>query len=339
MLTGNFNNKENLFILVVDDEKGIVDMLTNALGRLYSVKSSTNITDAVKILETQNVDVLITDLNLAGESGILLAKIARQNDPNIEIIFITGYASFENAKIALDLGVVAYMTKPIDIMELFSAVEKALHARRFNIKTRFFSDTILKSVMELDNHIKQIVWVYNTIQRVNQAIDIIDTVRLLLTELSKIMDAKAIILGVNCLDYTGIYAYSSKGIITQDTVTNLLASFWKTEMAKTEFSLAKIRNKEYPITIFENECEQKFPPYGNTCSITNSIPIFGKEIGFISVYHDINTELDEGKEGLFNILPPFISPAIYRGYLEKKAQNLAHDEETLAPMLHQEKSK
>ncbi|MCL1947121.1 MAG: diguanylate cyclase [Chitinivibrionia bacterium] len=319
-----YNDNESLQILVVDDERSVLDMLANALGRLYSIRSATNVSDAVKILESQSVGVLITDLSLAGESGTSLAKIARKIDPNIEIIFITGHADVESSRIALDLGVVAYMTKPIDIMDLFSTVEKALHARRFSVKARYFSEMILHGVKELDNHIRQIVWGYHFVQRINQAIDVRDTVRLILTELSKVMNAKVIIMGINCLDYTDIYAFSSKGVINQDTVINLLGGFWKMEMSKAKFSLAKVRNKDYEITIFENENEEKFSPYGNSCSITNSIPIFGEEIGFISVYHDINTEMEEEEEGLFNILPPLIAPAIYRGHLERKSRHLAN---------------
>jgi diguanylate cyclase (GGDEF)-like protein len=317
------DNKENLQILVVDDEENIVNILTNALSRLYSVKSAKNFSDAAEILGAHNVDVLITDLNLAGESGITLAKVAKQNDKNIEIIFITGHASFENTKAALDLGVVAYMTKPIDIMELFSVVEKALHTRKFNVKTSTFSKTISQSIAELENHIKQIVSIYNLLQRMNQAIDINDTVRLLLAETSKMLNTNALIMGINCLGYTDIYAYSSKEALKQETVTHLLTSFWKREMARAKLTLLNIGNKAYPVTIFNEDTKKDLSPYNNTCTLVTSISIFGEEIGFISCYHDINTELDENDEGSFYILPPLIAPAIYRGYLERKSQYFA----------------
>jgi len=319
----NANAKKDLQILIVDDEESILTMLTNALGRLYSVKSSKNIADAVAILETHNVDILITDLKLAGENGLELAKIARENDPDIEIVFITGYASFENARIALDFGMVAYMTKPIDLMELFSVVEKALHTRRFNKKTQVYSHSITHGVAELEKHIKQIVSVHNLLQRMNQAIDIQDTVCFLLNEVQKLTNANVVILGVNCLDYTDIYAYSSKAIISQSTVIHLLTSFWKREMARTRLSLLNIRDNNYPITLFNEGGTKPLSPHNNSCTLTTSISIFGEEIGFISAYHHVNTDIDEDNESSFYILPPLVAPALYRGYLERKSRHLA----------------
>jgi diguanylate cyclase (GGDEF)-like protein len=315
--------KENLQILVVDDEQSIIDMLGSALSRLYSVKAVKSISEAIQILEDYSVDVLVSDLNLAGESGITLAKIARKNDPSIEIIFITGYSSIENAKIAVDLGVVAYMIKPIDILELFSAVEKAISSRRFNIKAKLYSETIIKCVGELDKHVKQIVSVYNLVQRINQTIYVKDSMRLIMTEISRMMNANALIIGVNCLNYVDIYAYSPSGILDQNLVNNLLSNFWKMEMSKAEFSLDSIRSNSYPLTLFTEESAQVFPLYGNSCSFSASITIFGENIGFIAAYNSINAELDEDHESAFNILPPLIAPAIYRGYLEKKSRHLA----------------
>jgi len=319
----NVKEKDNLQILIVDDDKAVAAVLANALVRLYSTKTVNSVSDAMEILETKNVDILITDLNLFGESGITLAKIARKNDPNIEIIFITGYASFENARVALDLGVVAYMTKPIDVMELFSVVEKSLHSRRFNVKMNAFSQSISKGVNELQKHMNQVVSIYGLMQKMNQTIDIIDTVHLLFSELSVITNANMLIMGINCLGYSDIYAYSAVKTITRDTVVGLLANFWKREMLRSKLSISQVRDHAYPITLFNEGSDDPLPLHNNSCTLVNSILIFGEDIGFISVYHDVGFDIEEPVETSFYILTPLIAPALYRGYLEKKTKHLA----------------
>ncbi|MDR0304708.1 MAG: diguanylate cyclase [Chitinispirillales bacterium] len=317
------DDKENLQILVVDDDEFVANLLAKSLKRLYSTEIVDNISDAVKIFEEKYVDILITDLNLGDESGITLAKIARKYDPNIEIIFITGFASFENAKIALDLGIVEYMTKPIDIGELFSTVEKTLHMRKFNMKAITFSQSIKKEVLELGKHVDQVISIHKLLQKMNQAIDINDTANMLLTEISKITDSKALIMGINVLGYLDIYAYSSQSALKREDVVNLLTSFWRREMINSGLSLLHIRDGTYPLVIFNGNSNDTFSPHKISCTLTSSISIFGEEIGFISVYNNIDAEIDENEETSFYIITPLIAPALYRGYLEKKTRYLA----------------
>jgi diguanylate cyclase (GGDEF)-like protein len=111
--------------------------------------------------------------------------------------------------------------------------------------------------------------------------------------------------------------------VSQSTVVHLLTSFWKREMARTKLSLLNIRDSNYPITIFNDGVKDELSPYNNSCTLTTSISIFGEEIGFISTYHSINTDIEEDDESSFYILPPLVAPALYRGYLEKKSRHLA----------------
>jgi diguanylate cyclase (GGDEF)-like protein len=130
-------------------------------------------------------------------------------------------------------------------------------------------------------------------------------------------------MGINCLGYSDIYAYSAVKTITRDTVIGLLANFWKREMLRSKLSILQVRDHGYPITLFNEGSGEMLPLHNNSCTLVNSISIFGDDIGFISVYNDVGFDIDESVETSFYILTPLIAPALYRGYLEKKTKHLA----------------
>jgi len=125
-------------ILVVDDERdhadGIVESLEKQCDKAIAVYSGE---DALEILRSQQIDVVVTDLRLGGDtSGLSVLTEAKKYDCGTEVILITAYASINTCKEALKLGAYDYLVKPIDIGQLRTLVtragEKALavHARR-----------------------------------------------------------------------------------------------------------------------------------------------------------------------------------------------------------------
>jgi DNA-binding NtrC family response regulator len=114
-------------VLVVDDERdhadGIVEALEKVCSKAMAVYSAN---DALEILRSEQVDVVITDLRLDGEtSGLDILAEARRNNPNTQVILITAYATIETCKEAIKAGAYDYLTKPIDIDELRAMVERA----------------------------------------------------------------------------------------------------------------------------------------------------------------------------------------------------------------------
>jgi DNA-binding NtrC family response regulator len=121
-------------ILVVDDAPDTLELLQRNLeSRGYRVLTASNVTEAIEILGTTGVDLVITDLKMPGASGMELIRHIRENFKDIEAMMITGYPTIETAVKAVKSGAEEYLTKPFTDTELFSAVERVLekvHLRR-----------------------------------------------------------------------------------------------------------------------------------------------------------------------------------------------------------------
>ena len=108
----------------MDDAPDTLELLQRNLeSRGYRVFTAPNAMEAIKILGTTVVDLVITDLKMPGATGIELIRHIRENFRDIEVIMITGYPTIESAVKAVKSGAEEYLTKPFTDTELFSAVE------------------------------------------------------------------------------------------------------------------------------------------------------------------------------------------------------------------------
>ena len=118
-------------ILVVDDEQHMCDICTRTLRRGgYYVLATTDPKVAARELRVdQRFDLLLTDIKMPTMSGLDLAHIAREYDPAIAIIIMTGFASMENLQQSVQRGVADFLSKPFELEQLRLAVDQALHKR------------------------------------------------------------------------------------------------------------------------------------------------------------------------------------------------------------------
>ncbi|MDX8388531.1 MAG: sigma-54 dependent transcriptional regulator [Ghiorsea sp.] len=123
-------------ILLVDDEANVREVLSLSLSSYgHDVTTSANIEDATSEMNTQNFEVIITDLRMNDKNdGIEVVSIANQLQPDASILLLTAYASAETAVEAMRNGAFDYITKPVSRTELGEIVERALNARTNNPK-------------------------------------------------------------------------------------------------------------------------------------------------------------------------------------------------------------
>lgn len=113
-------------ILVVDDEKGMRDLLSKVLKKEgYQVYIAQDGEEGLDIIKNNVIDIVIADLDMPVMNGIEMIKQAKEFDPNLTIIIITAYASIESAIEALKLGAYDYLIKPFNIEEIKLTVKKA----------------------------------------------------------------------------------------------------------------------------------------------------------------------------------------------------------------------
>jgi two-component system response regulator HydG len=127
-------NSKNESLLVVDDTPNTLELLQRKLtSQGYQVYTSPDVAQAIKILESTPVDLVITDLKMPKVSGLDLVRHIRENLKDTEVMMITGYATIEGAVKAIKVGAEEYLPKPFTDEELFSAVRRVLsklHSRR-----------------------------------------------------------------------------------------------------------------------------------------------------------------------------------------------------------------
>jgi len=114
-------------ILIVDDEKNTREGLRNAMEEQYDVCVAGDIAGAKAIMETEQVDLLLTDLRLGGESGMdILSWALRQQNPPA-CIMMTAYGGIEDAVEAMKHGAYDFVIKPVNIDRLDLLAKRALH--------------------------------------------------------------------------------------------------------------------------------------------------------------------------------------------------------------------
>lgn len=117
-------------ILIVDDEASIRHFLKRILERAgYDVLSAGSGSEALDLLESQHIDLLLTDIRMDRMSGVTLLEQARAKYPEMAVILLTGHATVETAVAALRQGAINYLLKPVKNEELLEAIQIGLQVR------------------------------------------------------------------------------------------------------------------------------------------------------------------------------------------------------------------
>jgi len=118
-------------VLIVDDERATREGLERALHDRYNVLLAEDGQKAMGLLESQHVDVLLTDLKMPGIDGMALLRRANSLPSPPLCIMMTAYGSIENAVEAMHAGAYHYLTKPnINLDELELVIQRGLEGRR-----------------------------------------------------------------------------------------------------------------------------------------------------------------------------------------------------------------
>lgn len=116
-------------ILIVEDDITYGMMLKTWLGKKgFRVSSAGNIARARKHIETEPVDLILSDLRLPDHDGIDLLKWLGERSLSIPLIIMTGYADIQSAVQAIKLGACDYVAKPVNPDELLKKIGEALNA-------------------------------------------------------------------------------------------------------------------------------------------------------------------------------------------------------------------
>ena len=130
-------------VLVVDDEPDMVENCARILKRSgYQCLTATDPHRALTLVEAEHPDLLLTDLKMPGMDGMELLRRARESDPALPVILITGFASIESAVAAIKDGAFDYLPKNFSVDQLRVAVERGLRQRELQLENRNLRDQL-----------------------------------------------------------------------------------------------------------------------------------------------------------------------------------------------------
>ena len=124
-------NASAVRVLVVDDSAESVELVKRNLESIgFHVSSASSVRSALALLESIDVDLVITDLKMPGENGFELVRHVSENHKGVGILVITGFPSIEGAIESIRIGAEEYLVKSFTDKELFSAVQRVLDKTR-----------------------------------------------------------------------------------------------------------------------------------------------------------------------------------------------------------------
>jgi two-component system response regulator AtoC len=131
-------------IIVIDDEASICSSLEFALEDQYDVTSTTNPNDGLRRIEDDRYDLCLLDLKIGQVDGLEVLKKIKEVSPKTVVVMITAYGTIATSVRAIQEGAYSYLTKPINIDELYSIIDQALHYQRLNDQVDFLSQELEK---------------------------------------------------------------------------------------------------------------------------------------------------------------------------------------------------
>jgi response regulator RpfG family c-di-GMP phosphodiesterase len=168
---------ENLKILVVDDEKSILDVFQNYFESTtnYQVLTANDGLEALEIIKAEEIDCCFTDLSMPELDGLELAKRISQHDNTIPVVVMTGYPTMDNAIETLKNGVVDFITKPFRMEQILPTITKVMTARSHFVENILLKEEaeksrkLIKINQELQDKIKEVETINLILQNLDQA--------------------------------------------------------------------------------------------------------------------------------------------------------------------------
>ncbi|HYO12203.1 MAG TPA: sigma-54 dependent transcriptional regulator [Thermoanaerobaculia bacterium] len=130
-------------ILVVDDEEVLQDVLTFLIRKEgHNVVSALSGEEGLRVLEREEVDLVLLDLMLPGMHGMDVLREIRRRDPDQVVIVITAFSSIESAVAAMREGAFHYIPKPFKNEEVLLTIRRGLEQRRLTSENRSLKEQL-----------------------------------------------------------------------------------------------------------------------------------------------------------------------------------------------------
>ncbi len=137
-------------VLIVDDDNMTLQTLSMALADDYITLTAANGLNALNLLGREDIDVILSDLDMPGLNGIELLSRVQELESPVPMIVITGQGTIETAVEAMKLGACDYVTKPVNLDRLGLLIEKTLENKRLKEENKRLKQQIREHGPELN---------------------------------------------------------------------------------------------------------------------------------------------------------------------------------------------
>ena len=136
-------------ILIVDDEppiRALLDTFLEAAG--YLCRTAESVESAQKVLMETPFDLVLTDLDMPGASGVDLIVYIKERYPQTAVVIVTVIDDPEQAREVLDLGIYGYIVKPFTRNLVLITVENALRHHHLEMQVQLHAKMLEREVAE-----------------------------------------------------------------------------------------------------------------------------------------------------------------------------------------------
>ena len=133
-------------ILIIDDDEQIRSLLKELLSGRFDCVDVGSAEEALSVLEVMRFDLVISDIQMGGLSGLDLVPRVLERTPGTVVVMISGQQTIESAIEAMRVGAFDYITKPLDLRHVEAAVGRALEHQR-----------LLQEKRKYENHLEELV--------------------------------------------------------------------------------------------------------------------------------------------------------------------------------------
>ena len=159
---------ENATILVVDDEASVREILVESLETTYNTIGASTAVEALRLLGERQIDLVLSDIEMPGESGLELLGRIRAQFPDVDVVMVTGVIDAEVAVNAIRRGASDYVTKPFNLDEVRIVIQRTLERQRLVRENKAYQehleDLVAERTTELQRKSTEVEALYQSLQ-------------------------------------------------------------------------------------------------------------------------------------------------------------------------------
>jgi diguanylate cyclase (GGDEF)-like protein len=149
-------------ILIIDDDEQVRRVLLDLFSEFYNCREASSAEAALTVLAQESFDLVISDINMGGMSGLELVPHVHSLSPDSVVLMISGQSNIETAIEAMHVGAFDYIMKPFDIRHVEAALERALKQRLLLAEKRRYKDELESLLAERTAEVDRLAY-YDTL--------------------------------------------------------------------------------------------------------------------------------------------------------------------------------